>query len=60
MTKVIKKEVMCYQCKRLSEQLFVCSINFNIGKKEDNDKLVNHQQVCQHCQYTAHHIASSH
>ncbi len=53
MTRVLKKIVKCIKCGKESEQLMIYSVNFNLGKKEDNEKLVNHQQVCPHCNYTA-------
>ena len=53
MTKVLKKLVTCANCEAKSEQLMVYSVNFALGKKENNEKLINHQQVCPNCDYTA-------
>ncbi|MDD4054164.1 MAG: hypothetical protein PHZ20_05000 [Bacilli bacterium] len=52
MTKVIKKNVKCIKCGTESEQMIVHSVNYLLGKKEDNDKLREHQQVCPNCNYT--------
>ncbi|MDD2391936.1 MAG: hypothetical protein PHU94_03270 [Bacilli bacterium] len=40
------------KCEKESEQMIVYSINFSVGKKEDNEKLMQHQQVCPHCNHT--------
>ena len=53
MTRVLKKTVKCIKCGQESQQLTVYSVNFSLGKKEDNEKLMRHQQVCPHCNYTA-------
>lgn len=53
MTKVVKVKVKCIKCGETSDQIIVQSVNFNLGKKEDNEKLLNHQQVCPNCGYTA-------
>jgi len=53
MTKVINKVVTCAKCGKDSEQMLVYSVNFSLGKKEDNEKLMQHQQVCPHCNYMA-------
>ena len=52
MTKVLKKMVKCAKCGKESEQLIVYSVNFNLGKREDNEALIRHQQVCPHCNYS--------
>ncbi len=53
MTKVSNRVVKCARCGEESEQLIVFSVNFSLGKKEDNEKLMRHQQVCPKCNYTA-------
>ncbi len=52
MTKVSKKIVKCVKCETESEQLIVHSVNFMLGVKKDNEKLIRHQQVCPKCNYT--------
>lgn len=52
MTKVVKKIVKCAKCGTESEQLLVYSVNFMLGDKENNKKLLQHQQVCPKCNYT--------
>lgn len=51
MTKVAKVNVTCAKCGKESEQLLVYSINFNLGSKEDNEKLKTRKQKCPHCGY---------
>lgn len=53
MTKVIRKMVKCVKCGKESAQMIVCSVNFMLGNKEDNKKLIRHKQVCPNCNYTA-------
>jgi ribosomal protein S27AE len=53
MTKVVRKKVKCVKCGFESEQTQVYSVNHALGKKEDNDKLINHKQVCPNCGYEA-------
>ena len=53
MTKVVNKKVKCINCEKDSEQMMVYSVNFSLGKKEDNERLMQHQQTCPHCNYTA-------
>ena len=53
MTKVVKKIVKCIKCGTESEQLIVYSVNFNLGSKEDNEKLMRHIQKCPKCGYEA-------
>jgi len=52
MTKVTKMKVKCAKCGTESEQLIIHSINFTLGTKEDNERLMKHQQVCPKCNYT--------
>lgn len=53
MTKVLNKPVKCAKCGHESDQLIVCSVNFLLGSKEDNEKLMNHMQKCPKCGYEA-------
>ena len=43
MTKVAEKTVKCIKCGAESEQLVVYSVNFNLGSKEENEKLMKHK-----------------
>ncbi len=53
MTKVGKKKVKCIKCGAESEQLIVYSVNFLLGAKEENEKLMEHLQKCPNCGYEA-------
>ena len=53
MTKILNQKIKCAECGEESLQKVVYSVNFSLGKKEDNEKLVRHQQVCPHCGYKA-------
>ncbi len=53
MTKIRKESVKCANCGKESEQLLVFSVNFLLGSKEDNEKLMNHMQKCPECGYEA-------
>ena len=53
MTKVIQKKVKCIKCGEESEQLIVFSVNFSLGSKEENEKLLTHKQKCPKCGYEA-------
>jgi len=53
MTRVAKKLVKCANCGEESEQLIVFSINFTLGSKEYNQKLMEHKQKCPKCGYEA-------
>jgi len=44
--------VKCTKCGQESEQLLICSVNFMFGKKDNNENLMNHQQVCPKCNYS--------
>jgi len=57
MTKVVKKLIKCAKCGHESMQLFVHSVNFSLGKAEDNQKLIHHQQICPKCNYSATNIS---
>ena len=57
MTKVVERMVTCIKCNKDSEQLIVFSVNFSLGTKEDNEKLMARKQVCPHCNYEAHNIS---
>lgn len=51
MTKITKNIVKCAVCGTESEQMFVHSVNYLIGSKEDNDALMNSKQKCPNCGY---------
>lgn len=53
MTKINKKIVKCVECGTESEQLVVYSVNFSLGTKESNEKLISHKQKCPNCGYEA-------
>lgn len=51
MTKVSKRLIKCIKCGEESEQLFVFSVNYLLGSKESNDRLMDHKQKCPNCGY---------
>ena len=53
MTNVVKGIVKCARCGRESIQLFVFSVNYRLGRVEDNDKLARYKQKCPYCGYEA-------
>ena len=53
MTKVKSIKVKCIKCGKESDQLAIYSVNFLLGEKEDNIKLMKHKQKCPHCGYEA-------
>lgn len=53
MTRIGKRIVKCIKCGTESEQLVIYSVNFNLGSKESNEKLMNHLQECPNCRYKA-------
>ena len=57
MTKVVQKMVKCCKCGTESEQLIVYSVNFALGTREDNEKLMRHTQKCPKCGYEAANIS---
>lgn len=57
MTKVEKQKVKCIKCGLESEQLIVYSINFSLGSKEDNERLLNLKQKCPNCGYESRDIS---
>lgn len=59
MTKIIKEKIKCCKCGYESEQLIVCSINYDIGLEEDNNILSSKKQKCPNCGYEAHNISAS-
>ncbi len=59
MTKVVMKKVKCVKCGTESDQMIVYSVNFSLGNKEDNEKLMEHKQVCPNCNYSAPDISLS-
>lgn len=57
MTKVGMKIVKCVKCGKESRQKIVYSINFMLGTKEHNEKLLKHKQICPNCNYIAYDIS---
>ena len=53
MTQIIRRIVECARCGDKSPQILVCSVNFSLGSKEDNEKLMKHLQKCPNCGYEA-------
>lgn len=51
MTKVLNNPVKCAKGGYESDQLIVCSVNFSLGIKEDNENLMNHMQKYPICGY---------
>ena len=45
--------VRCAKCGNESQQLVIYSVNYSLGDKESNDKLVSHKQKCPYCNYEA-------
>ena len=56
MTKVVLRKIVCKKCGKESDQADVCSVNFLLGSKKDNKKLLKAKQTCPHCGYSAKHI----
>lgn len=56
MTKVVLRKIVCKKCGKDSDQAEVCSVNFLLGSKKDNKKLLKAKQTCPHCGYSAKHI----
>ena len=59
MTKVSNVIVKCANCGKESEQLVVYSVNFSLGSKEDNEKLMQHKQKCPNFGYEAEDISQN-
>lgn len=57
MTKITKNVVKCAVCGTESEQLNVYSVNYSLGRKEDNDNLINSKQKCPKCGYESNDIS---
>ena len=51
MTKVSKKLIKCIKCGKEGEQLLLFSVNYLLGSKESNDRLMNHKPKCPYCEY---------
>lgn len=51
MTKVSRILIKCCKCDKESEQLLVFSVNYLLGDKESNDKLMGYSQKCPFCGY---------
>ncbi len=52
MTKILIEKVVCKKCGKESEQPKVYSVNFLLGSKKDNKKLLKSKQTCPHCGYS--------
>ena len=53
MTQIEKEMIKCAKCGEESEQFIVYSVNYLLGLKEENDKLMHHKQKCPKCGYEA-------
>lgn len=53
MSDISREKVKCAKCGKESQQLVVYSVNYSLGDKETNDKLVSHKQKCPYCGYEA-------
>ncbi len=53
MSDISRKIVKCAKCGKESQQLVVYGVNYSLGDKETNDKLVSHKQKCPYCGYEA-------
>ena len=53
MSDISRETVKCAKCGKESQQLVVYSVNYSLGDKETNDKLVSHKQKCPYCGYEA-------
>lgn len=53
MTDISRETVKCAKCGKESQQMIVFSVNYLLGTKEDNDKLLHHKQKCPYCEYEA-------
>lgn len=53
MSDISRKVVKCAKCGKESPQMIVYSVNYSLGDKESNDKLIEHKQKCPYCEYEA-------
>lgn len=53
MSDISREVVKCAKCGKESPQMIVYSVNYSLGDKESNDKLIEHKQKCPYCEYEA-------
>lgn len=53
MSDISRKVVKCAKCGKESPQIIDYSVNYSLGDKESNDKLIEHKQKCPYCEYEA-------
>ena len=53
MSDISREIVKCAKCGKESSQMVVYSVNYSLGDKESNDKLINYKQKCPYCNYEA-------
>mgnify|MGYP004543556459 FL=1 len=53
MSDISREVVKCAKCGKESPQMIVYSVNYLLGDKESNDKLIEHKQKCPYCEYEA-------
>ena len=53
MNDISREVVKCAKCGKESPQMIVYSVNYSLGDKESNDKLIEHKQKCPYCEYEA-------
>lgn len=53
MSDISRGVVKCAKCGKESPQMIVYSVNYSLGDKESNDKLIEHKQKCPYCEYEA-------
>lgn len=51
MSDISREVVKCAKCGKESPQMIVYSVNYSLGNKESNDKLIEHKQKCHYCEY---------
>lgn len=51
MSDISREVVKCAKCGKESPQMIVYSVNYSLGNKESNDKLIEHKQKCPYCEY---------
>lgn len=53
MSDISREVVKCAKCGKESPQMIVYSVNYSLGDKESNDKLIEHKKKCPYCEYEA-------
>ena len=53
MSDISREVVKCAKCGKESPQMIVYSVNYSLGDKESNDKLIEHKRKCPYCEYEA-------